>query len=168
MKIIKLTNDITIEWNSNSNYTVIAPTNTFKDINEAIAIYPELKDAKYIAKCDFCNKYFVKYKANRRKYCSNSCSEEANRLKTNKRKLKQRNTIKNRNKAIINEYKTQKQLPQEFNQIDSIPCEAVNNNALGEVQLYDSNSDKEHDWDKELQIIRKLKHDLYKDNTINP
>lgn len=163
MKIIKLTNDITIEWNSNSNYTVIAPTNTFKDINDAIAIYPELKDAKYIAKCDFCNKYFVKYKANRRKYCI-GCSDEANRINTWKRMYyirKQRNW---NNKQNRHEKINSGKLPEGWTESDFGVGERIDNNKLGTVKVFDSVPEKEDgskDWDKEYEIIQKLRKEIF-------
>lgn len=171
MKKLKLTNDVVLEWNSNSNYTVITPSNSFNDINEAILVYPELAEAKYIAKCNLCNKYFVKYKANRRKYCSDSCSEEANRLKQNKRDLHNEYSINNRNKRSIEEYKSQHgQLPQNFNQCD-FNIYDKKQVMLGGVKLFQSHKkdDKgEYDWEYELKLIKKLKRELYKDNIINP
>lgn len=171
MKKLKLTKDIELEWWSNSNYSIITPTNTFNNINDAIAIYDELKEAKYIANCELCNKYFVKYKANRRKYCSDSCSEEANRLKQNKRDLHNEYAINHRNNRSIEEYKTQKGvLPQGFNQCD-FNINDKKSVMLGEVKLFQSHKkdDKgEYDWEYEHNLIKKFKRDLYRDNIINP
>ena len=72
MKIIHI-QECRIIYNEDK-YRIRTPIGIFKDINDAIEVYPYLEEAKRIKQCPICNKYFIdKATNNNMKYCSEEC-----------------------------------------------------------------------------------------------
>lgn len=64
-------------------YKVKTPIGVFFDINEALEVYPTLRNISRVKECEWCGKIFVDVsKYNKRKYCSDECSCQANINKT--------------------------------------------------------------------------------------
>ncbi len=68
-----------------NTYSIQSPIGIFKDINDAVEVYPYLTNDKKISQCPICETYFIKYgkEDNNRKYCSKECSEEYLRIYKN-------------------------------------------------------------------------------------
>ena len=102
MKIIKI-DKIEIIYNDLDHYAIKTPLGTFRTVDDALKVFPELAEHKNIAKCSYCGKHFIKVgKANNnRKYCSDKCSEAYNKI--NKKEL---DRMWQRDKLLRNTYKT--------------------------------------------------------------
>lgn len=79
MKIIHI-QDIRILMKTRDTYKIRTPLGILNNINDAVELYPYLKEHHRISRCPVCGLYFIKYgkEDNARKYCSNECSRRAN------------------------------------------------------------------------------------------
>ena len=60
-------------------YRISTPIGAFKDINDAIEVYPYLTEIKRVKKCSICNNYFFDITSNNtRSYCTEECAKKAN------------------------------------------------------------------------------------------
>lgn len=75
MKIIHI-QDIRILMKTRDKYKIRTPLGILNNINDAIELYPYLKEHHRISRCPVCGLYFIKYgkEDNARKYCSDECS----------------------------------------------------------------------------------------------
>lgn len=70
-------------------YKVKTPLGVFFDINDALEVYPTLRNISRVKECEWCGKIFVDVsKYNKRKYCSDECSCQANINKTTENEKK--------------------------------------------------------------------------------
>ena len=59
-------------------YKVKTPIGVFFDINDALEVYPTLRNVSRVKECPYCKKIFVDLSTNNnRKYCSDECSCQA-------------------------------------------------------------------------------------------
>ena len=63
----------------NDKYSIKTPIGVFKDINDAIEVYPILTEVDRVKECKYCGKYFLRtgVKDVRRVYCSDDCYKKS-------------------------------------------------------------------------------------------
>ena len=70
-------------------YRIKTPIGVFFDINEALEMYPNLMNINRVKECQLCGRIFVDLSTyNKRKYCSDECSCQANINKTTENEKK--------------------------------------------------------------------------------
>ena len=72
-------------------YRISTPIGVFKDLNDAIEVYPHLYEAERVKKCKYCGRYFLRtgVKDVRRIYCSEECYKKSH-SKINQQKYYER------------------------------------------------------------------------------
>ena len=137
-----------------NEYTIQSPIGVFKNINDAIQVYPTLIEDKKINQCPVCNKYFIRYgkEDNNRKYCSKECSEEYLRIYKNiyNSAWNRDKWLRESNKIILKD-KDNRSMNWEYHQNDIFW-------GLGESNLREHPKD---DFEHEHNLIRKEKKRLY-------
>jgi hypothetical protein len=59
-------------------YKIKTPIGVFFDINDALEVYPTLRNISRVKECGLCGKIFVDISTyNKRKYCCDECSHQA-------------------------------------------------------------------------------------------
>ena len=68
-----------------NNYSIQSPIGVFKNINDAVEVYPYLTEHNRITQCQYCQRYFIKYgkEDNPRVYCNEECSRKAKSIQVN-------------------------------------------------------------------------------------
>ncbi len=95
-------------------YKVKTPIGVFFDINDALEVYPTLRNISRVKECPYCRKIFVDLSSkNNCKYCCEECSCQANINKT----IENRNEKTFVNPDIIEVYLTPQYFEDEKNRV---------------------------------------------------
>ena len=106
MKIIHI-HDIRIIMKNRDEYKIRTPIGILNNINDAIELYPTLKEHNKISRCPVCGRYFIKYNKqdNARKYCTPECAEKYNKI--NRREINRMwmrdKYLRDKNTTLIND-----------------------------------------------------------------
>lgn len=75
--------DVHVKRAGRYGFTIHTPEGNCKDLKTVMDKYPVIKNDPRVKQCSVCGEYFIdKSKKNNRKYCSKSCSTQANRDNT--------------------------------------------------------------------------------------
>lgn len=148
-----MNNYLRIIQRNETEYKIQTPIGVFKDINDAIEVYPEITENNRIRQCPICQKYFIKYgrKDNAKKYCSSECAETYNKL--NKREINRMWTrdkyLRDKNTTIMNDKQCRSEV-WEFHQNDNFW-------GLGSSHLHEKpKSDPEHEENAIKKELKRL------------
>ena len=145
---------IKIYYENLDTYSIKTPLGVFNTVDDALNIYPSIKEHKNIQQCVTCGKYFVKVgrKNGPRKCCSDECSKINKKFTNRKAAYKYQKKKQKQKRDIINEHLINNgPLPDGFNQIDD-PKKLGNTDLTKHIS---KTSNGEYDFDKEENIIKK-------------